>query len=387
MAIKKAIIHLGMPKAGSSSIQHILYNNASKLEEFGFKYLTEWGRNHVDIFHSIFEGNIKNQKTINTLLNVINNSDCETLVLSGEYFNTLYLDSTIKNINNFSKKYFNDNNIETTIIYYVRNPLTWITSWMSQILFSSGYLTKNADFFETAIKQYNGIFKLHEYFTDNVKVIKFEDACLDKNGFVANFLKTVKFPDDALMNIDMSNSKRNESRCMEVIEFVHFVEAMEGNYSFFNYKRYVPSRFYRDIKSLRRIKGVKFDLPFQSKVELWERFRETVKLLKESLNIDYTDYKIKFGPSDVQETYKAETIQEFIDAFSGLNLIVQKHFLKFFEQKYMETAQEKFKQLFFVGSIPHAIYKRKYSFLGLLHARKNNMMRLTKKIIDTKRRN
>ena len=386
MPIKRAIIHLGMPKAGSSSIQYTLYKNAAVLEKFGFRYLTEWGRDHIDKFHSLFHhgSSLENRNAINTLLKVINNSDCETLVLSGEFFTSLYLDSTIERIQNFVKKYFYDNNIETTIIYYVRNPLTWIISWTNQILFSSGYLNKNAGFFEVAIKQYTGIFNLQACFNDCLQIIKFEDACQDKDGFVANFLRTIKFPEDEIKNIDMSLSKRNESRCMEVIEFVHFVEVMENRHSFCNYKRYIPSRFYRAINPLRNIKGIKFDLPFQSKVELWERLQETVKLLNEKAGVNYTDYKIPAESFAAQEAYSPETIQGFIEAFPKLNLIIKEHFLKFFEKKYMETAQERFKQLHFMDSIPYTIYKHQSSFFGVMNARKINIVRLIKKVITEK---
>jgi len=394
MAIKRVIIHLGMPKAGSSSIQATLYNNAAVLKKNCFRYLTEWGKNHVNKFHSLFHSgtslpfglkNLQNQNFINKLLSVIQNSDCETLVLSGEFFHTLYLDSTIKNIQNFIQKYSYNNNIETTIIYYIRNPLTWIISWTSQILFSSGYQNKNADFFETAIKQYHGIFKLQAQFNDQLKIIKFEDACQDKDGFVASFLTTINFPRDELQYIDMSNSRANESRSMEVIEFVHFVEVMENSRSFLNYKQYIRSGFYRDIKALKGIKGVKFDLPFQSKVEFWERLQETVKLLKENAHIDYTDYRIP-SPLPDRETYSEQTIQEFIEAFPKLDLIIQRYFLKFFEKKYMETALEKFKQLYFEGSIPHTIYSRNYSFFRVLNAQKNSIVRLTGKMLRTIRK-
>jgi len=402
MAIKRAVIHLGMPKAGSSSIQRTLYKHAAILEKNGFRYLTEWGEDHIEKFHGLFHRdvhhgqrcsntflplavrNMENKNSIKTMLRVINNSGCETLILSGEFFKSLYLDSTIGNIKNFIGKYFHSNNIETTIIYYIRNPLTWLISWMNQIFFSSGYLNKNADFFETAIKQYNGIFNLQEHFADYLKIIKFEEACLEKDGLVANFLTAINFPKDGMEKIDMSITKRNESRCMEVIEFVHFVEAMEDRHSFINYKRYIPSKFYRDIKPLKNIKGPKFDLPFQSKLDLWHRLQETVSRLKENLNIDYTDYKIPAETLAFQKTYSTETIQEFIEAFPKLNLIIQKHFLKFFEMKYMETAQEKFKQLHFMGSVPYTLYKRQYSFFGILNARMNNIVRTIKRVIEVK---
>jgi len=405
MGVKKAIIHLGMPKTGSSSIQHTLFTNTASLENNSFRYLREWKRNHHNQFHnlffrysdcppdekhfgsSLFSADFKkreNKRAINALQKVIKMSDCETLLLSGEYFRTLYLNATLERIKTFIEKYFTSNSIETTIVYYVRNPLVWIDSWTSQIIFSSGYLDRDGDFFETAIKQYHGVFNLQSYFGDRLKVIKFEDACMDNGGLVANFLRVINFPEREIANIDMSESRVNESRSMEVIEFAHFVTAMEARNSLVNYfKQQIPGRFYRDITPLKNIKGVKFALSFQSKVELWDRLQGTVKLLKENLNIDYTDYKVP-APLPEQIIYNKQTIQGFIDAFPKLDIVIQKYFLIFFKKKYMETAQEKFKRLYFTDSAPYKMYKRNNSFLKKLSTKKNITLRFIKKVIKVK---
>jgi hypothetical protein len=54
MAIKRVVMHLGMPKAGSSSIQRALFTNSGVLERNGFRYLHEWGESHIRIFEHLF---------------------------------------------------------------------------------------------------------------------------------------------------------------------------------------------------------------------------------------------------------------------------------------------------------------------------------------------
>ena len=376
MPVKRVFLHLGMSKSGSTSIQNALFHNAAILEKNSFRYLTEWDENHLVKFKSLFSPyHIVNRKRINDhfvkkMLNVITTTDCETLILSGEYSYHLWHNTTVENIKQFIENYFQTNGIEVTIIFIVRNPLTWFISFMQQRLFKSGFLmNKNEDFFEVAIKQYKGVLNLKKYFPDSIKLIKFEDACLDKNGLVGVFLREVHFPEELLKSIIFK--RQNESRCMEVMEFIYYIEATEPRYPYVNNSRSNPNRFRTDLMCLKDIRGVKFDLPYQSKVELWERLQETVHLLKGNTGIDYTDYSISNIAE--QETYSEQTIQEFVDIFPKLNFVLQKHFLKFFEKKYMETAQVKFKQLHFKDSIPWGIYNHKNAFISILYLRIQNM--------------
>jgi len=400
MAIKKVILHLGPGKTGTSSIQHTLFTNSTIMERNGFRYLTEWKVNHFKKFHNLFASypvtpigtvhlgkplsNIRqqNKKMIETMLRVINTSECETLILSGEYFHDLWLDSTIENMKSFINQYFQSNGIKTSIVYFVRNPLAWLISSLQQQVFSRGYSNKNDDYFDFRMKQYEGVLNLKKHFSDSLLLLKFEDACLDKDGLVGHFLKKIGFPEEELKNINIS--RINESRCMEVMEFAYYVESVEPRYPYTDYKRENINRFHKDTNSLRNIKGVKFDLSYQSKTELWGRFQETVHNIKKNTGIDYTDYEIPLPSLLEQEPYSDETIQGFVKAFPKLNIVLQKHFLKFFEKKYMETAQAKFKKLHFKDSIPWSVYSPKSVFFSLLRFRigKNKLYNSVKKPIS-----
>ena len=391
MAVKRVIIHLGMARTGSASIQYTLFSNSNILEKYNFRYLTEWGRNQLGVFRHLFSpypvdpvgsGSLgkpftkirkKNRENIKKMVKVINDAEFETLILSGEYFDELWLDSTIENIKSFIQKYFHSNGIETKIVYFVRNPLTWLISSLQQQIFSKGYLNKNGDYFENRIKQYEGVFNLIKHFSDSLILIKFEDACLDKDGLVGHFLKAISFPEEELKNINIL--RKNESRCMEVVEFINYIESAEPRHPYNNYKYGNPSRSAKDLKCLMDIKGIKYDLPYQSKIELWHRFIETIHLLKKNTGIDYTDYKVPPPSPCEEEAYNMEALQGFIEAFPKLNISLQRHFLKFFEKKYMETAQIRFKQLHYENSIPWKIYKNRNVFFDLLCLRAKNRLR------------
>ena len=369
-----------MGKNGSTSIQGTLLKNSDILEKNGFRYLNEWGQNHLRTVYRLFSPcptvpknagalgrpipNIKHerQKAITKMLNVMNTTKCETLIISGEYYQEFHLDSVMEKIKTFIKNHFQCKNIETTIVLFLRNPLPWIVSSVQEGAFKGGFSYKNnGDYYEMRMKQYEGIINLQKYFPDSLKLLKFEDACLDEDGLVGYFLKTIDFPASELKKINFF--RLNESRSMEVIEFARYLEAVEPRFPFNDYRRSNPNITLKDVKHLKNIKGVKFDLPYQSKVNLLTRFQATILFLKENTGIDYTDYTIPEIPS--QDTYSEETIQEFINVFQKLSIVVQKHFLKFFEAKYLETTEEKFKQLYFKDSVPYTIFANRNAIISL----------------------
>jgi len=376
MAIKRVILHLGMPKAGSSSIQRALITNSAILKRNGFRYLYEWGESHAIIMHNLFyphsiisrgspfhliteeERQIRIKNDINTMLKIINTTECETLIFSGEIFFALYDEQYCINLQTFLIKYFRNSGIETIIICFIRNPLTRIISARQQLI-SAGNFNRRDDLYDNKILRIKGsINNVQKYFSNFLILLKFETAVKDKDGLVGYFLKAIGFPEREIFYMDIS--KVNESRCMEVIELCCYINDKEpyclyGERGLTNKKRQLW-----DLNPMWDIKGAKFDFLYQNKVELWERLKEFVKYLKENTGIDYTDYQVP--PSSEQETYSEKTIQGFIEAFPKLSPVLQKLFLEFFEKKYKETTQEKFKRLYFEdkSSISQKIYNTLY---------------------------
>ena len=381
-----------MPKAGSGSIQRTLFNNSAMLEKNGFRYLSEWGRSHRGKLRHFFSsppitpvdssfGNPiskrRHKKDIriltNKMLTVVGATECETLIISGEISELFSENAAIENLNEFIKENFYRNGIEITIVLMIRNPLLFAISLLQQTLFGSKYF-RNIDFFDTIINHYEGIINLHRHFADSIVLVKFEDACLDKDGLVGHFLKKIGFLEKNIQALKIINS--GEARCKEVMDLVNYIESIEPLALRNNFVSMNPNRTINDLRYIQKIKGAKFDLPYQSKIELFERLQKAVKILKENTGIDYTDYKVPL-PSTEQETYSEKTIQELITAFPKLSPALQKLFLKFFEMQYAKTSQVKFKQLYFKDSVPWRIYNEKNIFLcGLAYRLKNMLPKL-----------
>jgi hypothetical protein len=287
------------------------------------------------------------------MLKVMDTTGCETLLLSGEYSFPLRHESVITNVQSFLKKYFQD--IDVKIVFLVRNPLTWMVSAYQQDL-SFGWWPKNIWHYDRYDDLKSGYFgsidNMVKAFGDSLVLLKFEDAVKDRDGLVGCFLKVASFPADEIKKLDIT--RENESRSLEAMELISFIDAKEPYLPFGYDGPNNPKRTPWDVKSLW-VKGARFDFAYKDKLVLWEKLEESVRLLKENTGIDYTDYKIEKRPGP--ETYTGETIAGFIEAFPKLSPVLQKLFLEFFEKKYAETAQEKFKKLYFKDAIPNRIYE------------------------------
>jgi hypothetical protein len=357
MAIKRVIMHLGMPKAGSSSIQHALFTNSLALERNGFRYLNEWGQNHISIFTYLFAPYPVNpidqvtyserkatveerqkvcDEKVKRMLAVMDATGCETLLLSGECCLFLRHESAITNVQSFFKKYFQD--IDVKIVLLVRNPLTWMISFYQHDL-SLDQWPKNMwhdDRYDDLKSGYfDSIDNMVKAFGNSLVLLKFEDAIKDEDGLVGYFLKATGFPGDEIKKLAVT--KENESRSLEALALISFIDIKEPYRPSALSGPNNPKRISWDIAPLWAVKGAKFDFTYKDRLTLWKRLKESVRLLKENTGIDYTDYKIEERPEP--ETYTSETIADFIEAFPKLSPVLQKLFLEFFEKKYAETAQ------------------------------------------------
>jgi hypothetical protein len=364
MAIKRVIFHAGILKTGSSSIQESLFHNSEVLERNGFRYLKEWGVNHVEImdgilgegFRAVIDGRFvfhsreESIRIINDyiekMLDVISNTPCETLIISAE--------SMLNYVNNLPKfiiEYLNK--MEIKIIVYIRNPLTYSISLHQQYMalpwtHLHNVLRASNDWFNGIIPE--SVRSLANY---HLSFFKFEDAIQDEDGLVGHFFSTIGLPRQEVKNINVFRA--NESRSCEVVEFLSFAEERVPTFILDNSGCSKSNPVIKKTFPLWKIRGPKFDIPYQNKVELWEQMQDTVIKIRDTIGIDYTDYTIPQSPDII--TYSPETIEDFLEAFPKINLTLQKLFLEFFRKKHYGTGLDKFKKLYEDGSMPQKMYQ------------------------------
>ncbi len=384
MAIKKLILHLGLPKTGTTSIQATCKKNLSILEKQGVRYMIEWKRGdmrggHITHLNTLFadwevpsychhpafqctdilnaiEREEEQSNLTETVKKIVNTIDCDSLLISGEWTG-FCIEKCVENLKQWL--YRNFNNVEVEILVFVRNPISFVVSFFQQDE-KTGYKRLDSnylDIYEVYKEQYlNTIKNLYRYFPTEFKLIKFEDAVSFKDGgLVGYFLQEIGIINRSSIEIIRGNDGTSYE-ALELLRFINLCEPVVVNK--LNNPKRLPQDGRLDARHLFRVRGVKYDLPIEGKLELRRRWEDVFLYLKENFGIDYSNCAIEDKVPLPSDFYSDVTIDDFIEVFPELTPILQKLFLEFFELKYRQTAQEKFKRLFFKGSVPFEIYHK-----------------------------
>jgi len=123
---KKLILHVGLPKTGSSALQNLLHSNRDELIQLNINYpLDDNKRNvkHQSLVKGLFNGNNQSLKTF------LDTNKSETLILSTEGLTNHLYDYCPKALSKFRDLTIN---YETTICLVIRNKEKWLKSYYSQ---------------------------------------------------------------------------------------------------------------------------------------------------------------------------------------------------------------------------------------------------------------
>ena len=190
---KVCVIHIGMPKTGSTSIQISLSN--FKNDKFCYPKLDPLGNHSFPLayifmnyeeFIKVFNLFVKEKKEnflekqkfyLNQLRKACENDSSSLFILSGEAI-CKYFENNLKYIKNFFKKYF----FEIKIIAYIREPYSYISSSFQEYI-------KN---FCVALKDLNTIYFQYQTFQ------KFFEVFGEKNVILKKF-DSLKFPDGCVV--------------------------------------------------------------------------------------------------------------------------------------------------------------------------------------------
>jgi len=230
--MRKIILHVGLHKTGSSSIQLTATNNRKLLENNGILYPELDSSNHSISFYSKFsenrdsyhinlkEGlslcdiNKKNEKWFSKLKDEILLSRCETILISGEDISVL----SVKELTEL-KVWFHENIkgvIEFEIIMFAREPINWACSNIQELVKNGiknihdahalGYLQSIDE-------------KQEKFFTvfgeSNTHIYSFDKQIKSKEGLIAFFFKRIGIPQKLIDELHVV--KTNESLSLEEV--------------------------------------------------------------------------------------------------------------------------------------------------------------------------
>lgn len=212
---EKAILHIGLDKTGSSSIQSALDRNRRKLLETGWVAYPP-GRWHALLGSALNDNptsyffnkelGLENQDKIiserdDKYLNELNAwietvPPCQSLVISYEGF--VHLDkATFENLKYFLEKYAN----EVFVIFYIRPPLSYSLSAISQRIKSGRPSTSGGA--PPVQKNKEKIKDVENVFGKNkIKAIKFDRESLKGKDIVCDFLYNLGVSDDVFQKLE-----------------------------------------------------------------------------------------------------------------------------------------------------------------------------------------
>lgn len=346
--IDEVILHAGLHKTGTSSIQKTFYNkdNNQLLKKAGVLYPRCWKQNHGTVLYSVFsdkpekyltakyhkefteaEAEKHNQMNLEKLKkelhDSVNNHNITKLLLSGEQISKL----SSKNLDRL-KNYLHSlglGHAAFKIIVYTRNPVTWAGSMMQQQL-------KGGSRYEQLIQKtipslfQERIGNITRVFDENAtQVYAFESARNHESGIIGHLLE--KSLIDRKMIDQIEELRANEGISKFTGEFLKYIHhkipiRIEGKPN--------KERHRKDHKPLQNIRGDKFEPSLEEKNNIKSIARDDMTWLKEHFDIDYTIEDV----AD-KESYKniALSFDDVKEVYPRLTKVLRNTLVEFMENK------------------------------------------------------
>lgn len=298
---KKAIVHIGLGKTGTSALQIFLSRNIEAFEKHHgiiYPFIIDDPRpfreNHSIFLSSLFmleayktPVNIShgfdtpekletiNIKTKNALDHLFNQSNADTLLISAEGISTMKKNAFERFVE-WIKTYAE----EIEIIACVRHPYDGISSEIQQQL-------KNGKILEDIYKrpQVKGASKcmrkiLLHFQKEQIKSYDFVKATSHPNGIIGKFLETINIP---LENLDFSSGKgSNTSMSLEACLLLNSLNKLRPKYQD---GKMGKARFSKDLRFFLDLPGNKFTIPTTLFEKLSEQIAEEELWLQQHINL------------------------------------------------------------------------------------------------------
>ncbi|MFD1884901.1 hypothetical protein [Paenibacillus wenxiniae] len=349
-AIQEIIIHAGMHKTGTTSIQETLFAHADQLKQRDLLYPTCWPSNHsIPIFSlfkrdpSYFENIVEErsrqeiehtrQHFMRVLQQEIATSTPTRLVLSGENISLL----TYRELRSF--RLFLQNitgyRVPIRVIVCVRHPVPWLISATQQRLKSGQHLQTILDVKMRAIIPQlfqQRIGNLMRVFGKKaLTVYSFDDAVQSVYGPVGYFLQQLGYAEEDILSFDIK--KANESMSFMAARFIAFINE-KCPIILCNRKNELRTR--QDIDPLLAIRGPKFDIAYTYKKDFLQLAQADLAWLKAKFNISFT-YELSEPTEDNISFPDSTTIKDIKAAYDRLPIVLQQLVIECWDDHFPEA--------------------------------------------------
>jgi len=285
----RLIIHAGMHKTGSTSIQHWL-RNASLDDAHYFNWKQD---NHSTLFTLLFEENPyeyfalkrrgftaenyrhRRNKARRALIAEIEDTPVSTFIFSAERISSAS-DASVEKLHRFFSKHFQ----RIDVYAYVRQPTGFMTSMFQQHL-----KTWNSDLgFKHLWPAYQRRFDRIDrvYGQSEVHLRLYEDLRNRQTDSVSDFLEWTGVSGEGEQAV-----RRNTSMSSDAVALLYFYR----KYVVVTLDQRLPPKFdNRLVQAIRQIKGERFELSLPSDPEFEQTRRAGIEWMSERMGIEYEDF-------------------------------------------------------------------------------------------------
>lgn len=344
--INELVLHVGLHKTGSTSIQESLFSeeNLLLLNSKDYLYPRSLENNHTIPLYSAFcdipeefivnmrngysSDEIKqlNEKNLNNLRFEIANCKQKKLIISGEGISLL----STKNLISL-KKFLNSMYLfppKIRVIIYVRNPISWAVSMVQEKLkHGLDYKTsldKAEEDLESLYRTRIGKF-VDVFGQKNVDIYSFENAIKHEFSITGHFLSILGFSCDEISKFKMHTTNVSMSQLpADILSYINFKLPLikDGKLN--------PQRSSTDFIPILEIRGPKFNINYSDKVRLLEKCQNDIKWLKDNYKIDYSN--TIFKENEIINMYlDNEAIETLINVHRNLSPVLKNLFKEYFK--------------------------------------------------------
>lgn len=288
---RSIILHAGMPKTGSSSIQASYSNSTAQ----NFEYLPWDTPNHSDLLALIFMSDEellkyhgfaavglnsdalrkKRADALESLSLFLNNSRNSTVMISAEDLSTPKFSPILEDLRNYLLTYTDD----IQLYVYVRPPSTFMASFFQQALKGNPQLK---ELFRVVLPNYRVPLEAFEkvFGRVNVHLVPFVKENFTNGNVVDDFESRIGFQKGSLGEENANSSL--SSRATALI----YVQRRFGLGYIYGHKRSQIS-YEKFVKSVEDIGETKLELHSELQQKVWDRKKDDIDWLKSRFGNDF----------------------------------------------------------------------------------------------------
>lgn len=340
--MREVILHMGLHKTASSSIQATCAQNNKLLRKKGIYYpIFEYNEKKI-INHSIpiyslfstspenFHVNVKwgvdaelvNREYRKQLDDIAGTKD--KLIISGEGISSLPIDAL-----QLMMEYFKTRDFRIKAVAFVRSPVSSKISSAQERVKNGGTIIYSDNQFPS-----DRIKKLQSVFAGDVEFYPFKLVCSHRYGPTGFFLELAGLKNRVLKHINYLHV--NESLSDQATRLIAYINKTEPFYLFnaaTGRKEINPNRQTGDTAVLQKISGNKYK-PILTEIQhILERAKQENNWLKQHMGDQFCDDETDLEFSVTRPPWNDDNLQQLRDALDDCSLILRKIVTDFIENE------------------------------------------------------